>query len=115
MLLVVVLVVLMVVLLVLLVLVLLLLVLLLLLLLLVLTRTYVQGFDAVKLDNCGKMKNMARYAEDMIATGQNYTIEVRTMLLLLMSLLALTRTCNRTATGATAGRRTAIRTPQAAL
>lgn len=34
-----------------------------------------QGWDAVKLDGCGAQRNMTRYAELMVATGKNYSIE----------------------------------------
>jgi alpha-galactosidase len=33
------------------------------------------GFDAVKLDGCGAQRNMTRYAQLMVATGKNYSIE----------------------------------------
>ena len=33
------------------------------------------GFDAGKFDNCGAMKNLTKYAELMVATGKNYTVE----------------------------------------
>jgi hypothetical protein len=33
------------------------------------------GFDGVKFDNCGAMKNLTKYAELMQATQKNYTIE----------------------------------------
>eukprot|EP00928_Gymnodinium_smaydae_P087600 TRINITY_DN71845_c0_g1_i1.p1 TRINITY_DN71845_c0_g1~~TRINITY_DN71845_c0_g1_i1.p1 ORF type:complete len:546 (+),score=51.84 TRINITY_DN71845_c0_g1_i1:91-1728(+) len=33
------------------------------------------GFDAVKLDNCGSMKNLTLYASLMRNSGKNYTIE----------------------------------------
>ena len=33
------------------------------------------GFDAVKMDDCGMQKNMTRYAEIMLASGRNYSIE----------------------------------------
>ena len=34
-----------------------------------------QGWDAVKLDGCGAQRNMTRYAELMVLTGKNYSIE----------------------------------------
>ena len=34
-----------------------------------------QGWDAVKLDGCGAQRNMTRYAELMVETGKNYSIE----------------------------------------
>jgi hypothetical protein len=33
------------------------------------------GFDAVKFDGCGAQRNNTRYAELMVATGKNYSIE----------------------------------------
>ena len=33
------------------------------------------GFDGVKMDDCGAQRNMTRYAELMLASGRNYSIE----------------------------------------